>query len=133
MAGGPPAYAPDLPTRETSVAWMTAERLNLHAAASYGADHNLPHWTIAMAATMHGFLREVFPAVSVKFLLALSRQVDRGSAAMLNQTHGRRLGQHYREVEYVVDAAHYCLPISRRALPDGDDTLCRQLGDGLRQ
>ncbi len=57
VAGGPPAYAPDLPTRETSVAWMTAERLNLHAAASYGADHNLPHSTIAMAATIHGFLR----------------------------------------------------------------------------
>ena len=55
--GAPPVHSPDLSAREDAVSWMNAERLNLHAAAGYAAIHNLPRYTIAIAAVMHSFLR----------------------------------------------------------------------------
>jgi tetratricopeptide (TPR) repeat protein/transcriptional regulator with XRE-family HTH domain len=48
-----PAHAPGLAAMEDAVAWMTAERLNLHAAASLGH----PGAAVAIPAAMHGFLR----------------------------------------------------------------------------
>jgi len=52
----PTAHAPDFADRESAVAWMDAERLNLHAVAvnaqlHYGSSH-----AIAIATTMHAFL-----------------------------------------------------------------------------
>ena len=55
--GGPPAHAPYLPARQEGVAWMDAERLNLHAAVEYAAAHDRPGLAIAIAAVMHGYLR----------------------------------------------------------------------------
>ena len=53
----PPADAPDLPTRDTAVAWLNAERLNLNAAADYAALRNLSGHTTGIATAMHEFLR----------------------------------------------------------------------------
>ncbi|WP_052745799.1 tetratricopeptide repeat protein [Allosalinactinospora lopnorensis] len=53
----PPAWVPDLPTREAAAAWMRTERLNLHAAAEHAAGHDRPGHTIAIPAAMDGFLR----------------------------------------------------------------------------
>jgi tetratricopeptide (TPR) repeat protein len=55
--GSPPAHAPYLPKRQEGVAWMDAERLNLHAAVEYAAAHDRPGLAIAIAAVMHGYLR----------------------------------------------------------------------------
>ena len=57
VTGTPPACAPDLPAREDAVAWMDAERLNLHAAANYAATHDRPGHATAIPAAMHSFLR----------------------------------------------------------------------------
>ena len=48
---------PRFSTRDEAASWMTAERLNLHAAADYAARHDRPGVAIAIAAAMHGFLR----------------------------------------------------------------------------
>jgi len=53
----PPADFPDLSTRDRAVAWMTAERFNLHAATAYAASHDYLDHAIAIPAAMHGFLR----------------------------------------------------------------------------
>ena len=53
----PPAHAPELATREDAVAWMDAERLNLHAAADYAALHDRPGHATAIATAMQDFLR----------------------------------------------------------------------------
>lgn len=57
LTGIPPAWSPNVAARETAVSWMIAERLNLYAAASYAAGHRLPHYAVAIAAAMHGFMR----------------------------------------------------------------------------
>ena len=51
-----PKHVPDLHEQDDAVAWMSAERFNLHSAASYAAIHNWPGHTIAIPAAMHGFL-----------------------------------------------------------------------------
>ena len=53
----PPMWVPSLPTRQDAVSWMEAERLNLHAAAGYAAEHQMPSHAIALSSAMHGFLR----------------------------------------------------------------------------
>ena len=53
----PPRHTPNLLTRDQAVAWMDAERLNLHAAADYAASHELTSEATAIASAMHGFLR----------------------------------------------------------------------------
>jgi tetratricopeptide (TPR) repeat protein/transcriptional regulator with XRE-family HTH domain len=55
---GSPAHAPDLATQEQAVAWMTAERLNLHAVFDYAAAHGQPGHAIAISAAMNGYLRK---------------------------------------------------------------------------
>jgi tetratricopeptide (TPR) repeat protein/transcriptional regulator with XRE-family HTH domain len=57
VTGSPPAHSPDLPTHQAAVSWMQAERLNLHAAVGHAAASDQPRYVIAIAATMHGFLR----------------------------------------------------------------------------
>ncbi len=52
-----PVHAPVLSTSDDAVAWMESERLNLQAAASYAAAHDQPAYSAAIAAAMHGFLR----------------------------------------------------------------------------
>jgi len=52
-----PVSAPDLSALPDSVAWMSAERSNLHVAAGYAASHGLPAYASAIPAAMHGFLR----------------------------------------------------------------------------
>ncbi len=52
-----PAHAPELPTRDDALAWMEAERLNLHAAAGYAAGHDRPGYATAIPAAMYDFLR----------------------------------------------------------------------------
>jgi tetratricopeptide (TPR) repeat protein/transcriptional regulator with XRE-family HTH domain len=54
--GRPPAQAPNVSTLVQAVAWLEAERTNLHAAADYAADHaRFPH-ALAIPAAMSGFL-----------------------------------------------------------------------------
>ncbi len=53
----PPADAPELASRADAVAWMEAERHNLQAAVSYATAVGLPGFSAAIAAAMHGFLR----------------------------------------------------------------------------
>jgi tetratricopeptide (TPR) repeat protein/transcriptional regulator with XRE-family HTH domain len=54
--GSPPAQAPDLSTLEQAVAWLEAERANLHAAADYAAARGRLWRAIAIPAAMSGFL-----------------------------------------------------------------------------
>jgi len=50
------ASAPELRTRAQAINWMYVERLNLHAAADYAAQHSMPSYAAAIAARMQGFL-----------------------------------------------------------------------------
>jgi tetratricopeptide (TPR) repeat protein/transcriptional regulator with XRE-family HTH domain len=52
-----PAQAPGISATADALAWMSAERLNLHAIEGYAASHDLPGYAIAIPAAMHGFLR----------------------------------------------------------------------------
>lgn len=52
-----PTHAPTLGTRRDALAWMTTERLNLHAAVGTAASPDLIGYAGAIAAAMHGFLR----------------------------------------------------------------------------
>jgi tetratricopeptide (TPR) repeat protein/transcriptional regulator with XRE-family HTH domain len=56
-AGPATASGPDLPTYEDAVAWLNAERLNLHAAASSASLGGRRRYAFAIPAAMHGFLR----------------------------------------------------------------------------
>ena len=52
----PPAAMPDLPDREAAVAWLNAERLNLHSAADHAMACGRPGHTVAISGVMHGYL-----------------------------------------------------------------------------
>jgi tetratricopeptide (TPR) repeat protein len=52
-----PAHSPALALRPDAQAWMSAERLNLHAAASAATSAERIGYGGALAAAMHGFLR----------------------------------------------------------------------------
>ena len=54
--GNPPAQAPDLSTLGQAVAWLEAERGNLHAAADYAATRGRSRHAIAIPAAISGFL-----------------------------------------------------------------------------
>ncbi|HYB86132.1 MAG TPA: helix-turn-helix transcriptional regulator [Streptosporangiaceae bacterium] len=54
--GNPPALAPDLSTLGQSVAWLEAERANLHAVADYAATRGRSRHAIAIPAAMGSFL-----------------------------------------------------------------------------
>jgi tetratricopeptide (TPR) repeat protein len=52
----PPVCAPALATPAQAVAWLEAERANLHAAADYAAASELPRHAMVIPAAMAGFL-----------------------------------------------------------------------------
>jgi len=52
----PPVQARELHTWEDAIAWMDAERLNLHAAAIHAATHDLPRQAAAIPTAMSRFL-----------------------------------------------------------------------------
>ncbi len=54
--GRPPASAPTVSTPEQAVAWLEAERANLHAAAGYAAASGRPLHAVLLPAAMDGFL-----------------------------------------------------------------------------
>ncbi len=57
-AGRPaPAHLRELANRRDALSWMAAERLNLAAATEYAAGNGYPAHAVAIAASMHGFLR----------------------------------------------------------------------------
>jgi len=56
LPGPPPAQAPELSTLGQSVAWLEAERANLHAAADYAAARGRSRYAIAIPDAMSGFL-----------------------------------------------------------------------------
>ncbi len=49
--------SPDISDWGQALAWMNAERLNLQSLTDYAASHDQHKYVIAMAASMHGFLR----------------------------------------------------------------------------
>ena len=53
----PPTFAPELASRVDAVAWLEAERLNLHAAAQYAAAFDRPGHAVAIPEALHEFLR----------------------------------------------------------------------------
>ena len=53
----PPACAPQLSTPRQAIAWLEAERPNLHAAASHAAARAQPQHAVAIPAAMGSFLR----------------------------------------------------------------------------
>ena len=53
----PPGHAPEFESREHAAAWMSAERVNLHAITDRAASHNDSAQAVGIPATMHGFLR----------------------------------------------------------------------------
>jgi tetratricopeptide (TPR) repeat protein/transcriptional regulator with XRE-family HTH domain len=56
-AGAPPAQAPGLATREDAMAWLDAERLNLHAVTTHAAIYGKPVCATAIPAAIHAYLR----------------------------------------------------------------------------
>ena len=52
-----PEHAPDISGRPQALAWLSAERLNLHAVAGSAAAHGKPVHAGAIPAAMHTFLR----------------------------------------------------------------------------
>jgi tetratricopeptide (TPR) repeat protein/transcriptional regulator with XRE-family HTH domain len=54
--GHPPARGPGVSTPGRAVAWLDAERANLHAATDHAAEHGRPRHAIAIPAAMSGFL-----------------------------------------------------------------------------
>jgi tetratricopeptide (TPR) repeat protein/DNA-binding XRE family transcriptional regulator len=52
----PPAFGPDFLDRDAAVAWLTAERLNVHAAAEAAADTGQAAYVVDVAAVMQRFL-----------------------------------------------------------------------------
>ncbi|MFB7669419.1 tetratricopeptide repeat protein [Kitasatospora sp. NPDC056138] len=53
----PSANGPDLSTPALAIAWLRAERANLHAAVEFAAAHERPQHAIRIPAAMHEFLR----------------------------------------------------------------------------
>jgi len=53
----PPGHAPVLESRERAAAWMSAERINLHAITDHAASRSNSAHAAAIPAAMHGFLR----------------------------------------------------------------------------
>jgi len=56
LPGHPPAQAPKLATLGQAVAWLEAERANLHAAADYAATRGRSRQAIVIPAAISGFL-----------------------------------------------------------------------------
>jgi tetratricopeptide (TPR) repeat protein/transcriptional regulator with XRE-family HTH domain len=54
--GSPPAHVPDLAPFGQSVAWLEAERANLHAAADYAANRGRSRHAFAIPVAISGFL-----------------------------------------------------------------------------
>jgi tetratricopeptide (TPR) repeat protein len=52
----PPAAVPSLPDRDAAMAWLDAERLNLHTAADHAVAVGRPGHAVAISAVMHGYL-----------------------------------------------------------------------------
>jgi tetratricopeptide (TPR) repeat protein/transcriptional regulator with XRE-family HTH domain len=52
-----PEHAPEISGRPEALAWLSAERLNLHAVAGSAAAHGKPAHAAAIPAAMHTFLR----------------------------------------------------------------------------
>ncbi len=52
-----PVLVPDFTSRAAAIGWLEAERMNLHAAASYAASEGLWTFAIAIPAAMHSLLR----------------------------------------------------------------------------
>lgn len=50
-----PGCAPDLIERSDAAAWMSQERLNLHAAIEYAAAHGRSEHVVAISSVIHGF------------------------------------------------------------------------------
>jgi tetratricopeptide (TPR) repeat protein len=124
--GARPAVAPPLSTAGQALAWLEAERANLHAAAGYAAATGRPGHAIIIPAAISGFLLTRGhwdqSAALHQSALATARQVgDRaGQAGALNE-----LGLlQWDTGDYPADAAASC----QQALD-----LYRGLGDRLGQ
>lgn len=52
-----PRYLPQVSARDQAVAWMEAERLNLHSAVDRASAEENAAYAVAIPAAMHGFLR----------------------------------------------------------------------------
>jgi tetratricopeptide (TPR) repeat protein/transcriptional regulator with XRE-family HTH domain len=52
-----PTHVPDLPTWHDATEWMDTERLNLDSAVNYAALHGLQNYAVAIAGSMHSYLR----------------------------------------------------------------------------
>jgi tetratricopeptide (TPR) repeat protein len=54
--GAPPATRPEIASAEQAKTWMGAERVNLHVAVRYAADHGYPGHAVDLSRAMFGFL-----------------------------------------------------------------------------
>ena len=54
--GRPPVCAPTVATGRQAIAWLAAERVNLHAVVGYAASAALPRHAVLIPAAMFGFL-----------------------------------------------------------------------------
>jgi tetratricopeptide (TPR) repeat protein/transcriptional regulator with XRE-family HTH domain len=121
----PPASAPDLPTRQEAVAWMDAERLNLHAAADYAATHGRPSHATAIPTAMHGYLRSQGHWSQALTLHHVALQAARHAADQ-----GAEVGAltHLGHVEYLTGDYPAATDSLTRAL-----AMSRELGDRVRE
>jgi tetratricopeptide (TPR) repeat protein len=109
--GAPAASLPDLPSRESALGWMEAERLNLSAVVAYAQRHGQPRHAIGTAHAMHTYLRGQGHWSQARELHAVAL------------TAARQLGDRLEEATALVDLA-----AAQRLTGDPDAAL-----DSLRQ
>ena len=133
ITGAQAAHAREIPTRRRAVTWMTAERLNLQAAADYATAHGHLSHAIEIPAAMHDFLRsqghwDQALKLHQAALAAAEREGDRlGQAgALTDLADVQYLTGNYAAAE---DSLHRALELSR-GLGDrlGEANALRELG-----
>ncbi len=79
----PPLEAPVLASRADAIAWMEAERHNLEATVVYAGNRNRPGYAGAIAAAMHGFLRNQGHWIQARVMHNAALQAARGAGDAL--------------------------------------------------
>jgi tetratricopeptide (TPR) repeat protein len=117
-----PSYGRKLSVREQAVAWLDAERSNLHAAVTHAADADRADYAIFIPVAMHGFLRAYGHwgqalALNKMALSSARRMGDRlgEAAALIDIGDIRHLTGDYQEAIFCLNSAQQlCLELGSR-------------------
>jgi tetratricopeptide (TPR) repeat protein len=118
---GPVPPIPDLSTRDKAAAWLSAERLNLHAAITHAADNGLHGIAADTGAAMH------------EFLIVHGDWEEARDISLLRGASARQLGDRKREADSLLDLGtmEYLVGNSLRANQVNSEVLqlYQDLGD----